>query len=125
MIAYIRCWQIALNAAAEQNGIHAFKFNTYIISVLVIFFLQINRKFPKLSELPVTQSTCINRIESVDETYLKKAIRQFFEFYGRSYDASKHLISINIGEWQERQSYDQQTDPRPEHRRFVSNVNVI
>lgn len=119
LIAYIRCWQNTLNEAAEQNELKAFKFNTYILSVLVIFFLQITKKIPKLKDLPATQSTTINHIESVNETHLKEAICQFFEFYGEKYSISRQLISINIGRWQERHLQHQQINLKPEQKRLI------
>lgn len=122
MIAYVRCWQDELNEAAAEKGMRAFQFNTYIISVLVIFFLQVNKKIPKLEDLPASQSKCINTITNVDRVALKRAIGEFFEFYGKQYQ-SGHLISLHIGRWQVHQLLQQQTVFLPEQKRSA-NIHI-
>lgn len=121
LIAYIRSWQNALNEAAAQEGLKAFQFNTYIISVLVIFFLQMNKIFPKLKDLPPSKSKCIDHIEVVGNDKLRQLVNQFFEFYGKKYQMGIQLISINIGRWQERQLPAQQTILTPEQTRYTIN----
>lgn len=121
LIAYIRSWQNALNEAAAREGLKAFQFNTYIISVLVIFFLQMNKIFPKLKDLPPSKSKCIDHVEVVRNDKLRQLINQFFEFYGKKYQMGVQLISINIGRWQERQLPAQQTILTPEQTRYIIN----
>lgn len=118
-MAYIKSWQNALNEAALQKGLKAFQFNSYIISVFVIFFLQIKKNFPKLKDLPASRSKCIERVEAVKNESMKQAIAQFLEFYGMRYEINNHLISVNIGRWQERRLHAQQTSFTPEQKRFV------
>lgn len=101
LIALIRSWQNILYDIAAQKGWHTFHFNTYIISVLVIFFLQVNYKFPKLLHLPPSQIKFIDHVPKVDENSLKRAIVQFFEFYGKIY-AIQDVISVHNGRWEDR-----------------------
>lgn len=92
-----------MNEVAAQNGMCAFQFNTYIIAVLVIFYLQYNKKFPKLKELPASQTKFIHTLSDVSEVNVKQAIWEFFEFYGKKYEPSNQMISIQIGRWQDLQ----------------------
>lgn len=89
LITFVRMWQITLN----RLGIAQFEFNTYIISVLVIFFLQVNHKFPTID-----RSTAICSMVSD----FKPVLRQFFSFYGHQYEIWNHVINVHIGQWQER-----------------------
>lgn len=121
LIAYVRAWQIAINESAVQNGCQfAFRFNTYIISVLVIFFLQLNYDFPKLEDLPWSQSKFIDHVPplQVNKADLKRAVKQFFEFYGRKYEKCK-LISLDMGRWQNQRLDKQQTTLTPDRQKFV------
>lgn len=103
LIAYIRSWQNVLNELMAQKGLHAFRFNTYIISVLVIFFLQVNHNSPKLRYSPSSQIKFIDHLPKVDKYDLKRVIVQFFEFYGKIY-AAQDVISVNTGRWEDRHS---------------------
>lgn len=89
---------------ATQNGLSGFRFNTYIISALVIFFLQVNQKLPKLANLPtpMAQEKFIDHVPHVEKENLKRWVSEFFKFYGNQYDVANHIISVNIGEWQNR-----------------------
>lgn len=120
LIAYIRHWQKAINEMLVQNGLRAIEFNTYIISVLVIFFLQLNQNFPKLSNVPPSQSNFIHRIPPchVEKEKLRQTIGQFFKFYGDNFQVKRQIISVNIGRWQERFLQSQQTNFTLEQRRF-------
>lgn len=112
LVAYIRAWQNALNeAAAEKSTRIVFQFNTYIISVLVIFYLQLNQMFPKLPNVPSSHIKSMDRApQNVDKEYLKRSVNGFFEFYGKNYELKNQLISVNIGRWQ---------DPRLENKRTI------
>lgn len=110
LIAYVRAWQISLNEMAEKNGLCAFRFNTYIISILVIFFLQLNQKFPKLADLPSYQVKSIDFVPKIDKEELKRVTRQFFEFYAKYYEINYKIISIDVGRWQNRELDSNQTN---------------
>lgn len=122
LIAYIRCWQDALNEAAAQKEMSAFQFNTYIISVFVIFFLQYKKEFPEVKKLPKNQTKCINKVCVVNGSDVKQSICEFFEFYGNKYEPKNQMISIHIGKWQDRQSLARKTatvNLTPEQKRFA------
>lgn len=95
LIMFVRIWQDFFN----QKGIAHFRFNTYTISVLVIFFLQMEFKasFPPIETLLTTTAKINSNISD-----FKTVLRQFFHFYGNRYQIWNHVISINIGQWQER-----------------------
>lgn len=119
MIAFIRHWQKSINEMLVQNGLRAFEFNTYIISVLVIYFFQLNLNFPKLSSVPPSQSKSIHRIPChVEKEKLRQTIGQFFKFYGDKFQMKRQIISVNIGRWQERFLQTQQTNLTLEEKRF-------
>lgn len=86
-----------------EKGLHAFRFNTYIISVLVIFFFQVNYNYPKLSHLPSSEIKFIDHLPKLDNFFLNRAIVQFFEFYGKIY-ALQDVVSVHNGKWVDRQS---------------------
>lgn len=117
LIAYVRYWQNAVNKILIQKGLNGSGFNTYIISVLVIFFLQINQKFPKLADIPPSHSKSINHVPHVDKEILKQTVYQFFKFYGDKFQMSRQIISVNIGRWQERFLQSQQTNFTAEQKR--------
>lgn len=120
MIAYIRYWQKAINETHVQKGLHAFEFSTYIITVLVIFFLQLNQNFPKLSDVPASQSKSIQQVPcNVKKERLKQTIGECFKFYGEKFQIKQQTISVNIGRWQERILQSQQTNFTLEQKRFV------
>lgn len=102
-----------------QNGLRAFEFNTYIISVLVIFFLQLNQNFPKLSDVPASNSKFIHHVPCrVEKEKIKQTIASFFKFYGEKFQMKRQIISVNIGRWQERILQSQQTNFTLEQKRF-------
>lgn len=110
LIAYVRAWQNSLNETAAQNGLHAFQFNTYIISILVIFFLQLHHAFPKLADLPSCEVKSIDFIPQIDQEKFKKLAHQFFEFYGKYYEINCKVISVDVGRWQNRELHSNQTN---------------
>lgn len=96
LITYVKIWQNNL----YQADIAHFQFNTYIVSVLVIFFLQMEfgeASFPPVDRLLTTSANVQSNISD-----FKPVLRQFFYFYGNRYQICNHVISINIGQWQER-----------------------
>lgn len=105
MITFIRTWQITL----KRLEIAQFEFNAYIISVLVIFFLQMNYDFPTI-EKTVVRSTVSN---------FKSALKGFFNFYGNQYDIPNHVISTQIGRWQQRYVQPDEILFDPAQKQFV------
>lgn len=89
MVAFIRSWQNALNEVATKNDISIFRFNTYTIAVLVIFFLQMSQTSLKTIDLSVLRSKITtdnsNDIEDRNDV-LMQAVNSFFEFYTKKYD---------------------------------------
>lgn len=73
--------------------------NTYIISMLVIFYLQMNHGLPIVTELA---STIAAKTKFVSENKLDEFVKEFYEFYGRKFEPKTHLISINVGKWQQK-----------------------
>lgn len=116
----MKSWQEALNRVAILKEMHAFQFNTYIISVLVIFYLQLKQNFPKLANVQVFQETTIDHIPSVAKDLLKRSIREFFEFYGNFYKMKDHLISVRIGQWEDYRLEIGEVIDSPEQKRFFS-----
>lgn len=126
MIAYLKAWQEALNRVAILKEMHAFEFNSYIISVLVIFYLQLNQNFPKLAKVSASQANSIDNLPSVDVHLLKQSIRQFFEFYGNFYEIKERVISVHVGQWEDREfRRDQEHEYTPEQKRFVCAIQHI
>lgn len=109
-----------MNEIAAQNGLHAFQFSTYIISILVIFFLQLNHTFPKLADLPSYEVNSIDFIPKIDKEKLKKLTCLFFEFYGKYYEINCKVISVDVGRWQNRELDNNQTNFTLAQKRWVS-----
>lgn len=117
LIAYIKCLQDAL-------GTDVVHFNTYIISILVIFYLQVNNNFPKLKDLSPSQIRSINIPPKIDGNALKQAVVDFFNFYGKKYEVSNDLISLKIGRFQKRK-LDIQQKLNPEQKRFFEHMPYL
>lgn len=95
-------------------GIARIELNTYIISVLVIFFLQMNYGYPTVDQLMHQNFTICSKIFN-----MKTVLRNFFGFYGNQYDILNHIISANIGQWQDRRSLSEQNSCTLAQTRFV------
>lgn len=121
LIAYVRAWQNVVNSLAVQNGDIAFQFNTYIIAVLVIFFLQVNYDLPPVADVSSLVPSDKERTKSVYEEQkdFGRILFEFFYFYGSRYEINNHLISARIGRWQEQRLTGQQKNFTPEQKRFV------
>lgn len=104
-----------VNEVASKDGSIAFQFNTYIIAVLVLFFLQVKYDFPKIAELP---STLASKKPIPLNGDLGKLVREFFEFYAKVYEVHKKVISLNVGRWQDRENPSHQKIFSPEQKRF-------
>lgn len=98
LVVYIKAWHNVLNRVASENGLVAFEFNSYIISVLVIFFLQVKRNFPTFKDLLAFR---INRFPL--NGHFNQFLHDFFSFYGYNFDAEKHVISLHVGKLQNRE----------------------
>lgn len=107
LISYISVWQDFLKSVCSS----IFEFNTYIISVLVIFFLQMNYNLPTINKLS-DYTSCIN-IPSY-----KEVPRQFFNFYGNIYSSKSHVISLHIGQWKQIHVESQQKHFSAAEKRF-------
>lgn len=66
----------------------------------------------------MSQAKFIDHVPHVDKDSLKRTISEFFEFYGNQYEMANHIISVNIGGWQNRH-ISQQTSLTFEQKRFV------
>lgn len=99
LIAYIKAWTFVLNEQAIKYGLVAFDMNTYTIAMLVIFYLQMNHELPIVTELA---STIASKVKFSSENQLDEFVKEFFEFYGKKFAPKAHLISINVGKWQQK-----------------------
>lgn len=57
---------------------------------------------------------------------LKRAIGQFFQFYGNIYEKKHKLISVNIGHWEDRHLTNtfQRAQLTAEQKRLIQFVNT-
>lgn len=122
MIECISAWQNALNSIYDENGAVAFQFNTYMISALVIFFMQVNYDVPTIQDvasyrLKPEAMKKANASLKKDLECFDKILSDFFYFYGNRYQIWNHVISLNIGRWQERRIQDQQRWFLPNQKR--------
>lgn len=115
MIAYIRSCQSVLNEIVPEQ---AFQFNTYIISILAIFYLQMNHDFPQIKDVPYVVSTCINVVPKIERNLLLQAVGGFFKFYADRYEINNHIISITVGRWQQIHLGAHETNFSAEQKRF-------
>lgn len=115
-------WRNALNIILAQTETNAFQFNTYVITVLVIFFMQANYDIPIVQEIATIRSNsdAMKTAEASltkDSASFDKILAEFFWFYGQRYQIWNHVISLNIGRWQERRIQDQQKWFLPNQKR--------
>lgn len=97
LVAYVRAWQTVLNNVAAMYGLVAFHFNTYIISILVLFYMQVKHELPKVNDIPSMAFENVKILPKIDFSHI---VQEFFYFYGKTFDSKTHLISVNIGKWQ-------------------------
>lgn len=91
----------SVRSCIQMSGYY--HFNTYIICILVIFYLQLKHHYPTVRQCLVVTST--------DGDY-KAVLRQFFKFYVNNYQMTSQVISANIGQWQHiRPSNVQKSNP--------------
>lgn len=104
----------------QRSNILNFEFNTYTISILVIFFLQVEHKFPTVEQI-VSQSHGMPS----NVPKFKQAMKDFFKFYGQRYQIKEHVISANVGQWQERRTQPKQKLSSGDAKgRFVQFVKI-
>lgn len=99
LIAFVKSWQKTLNKIAAQKGMQAFQFNTYVISVLVIFFLQLKRNFPKLENVQASELQAIDHVSNGNIEELKQMVTEFFDFYN-SDKLFYQKINVHTGQWE-------------------------
>lgn len=120
LITYIRAWQNIVNRNALQTtGSVAFEFNTYIISLLVIFYLQLHQKLKTIDEIQSTVTNAQNHEDVRNDVANDMArfldyLYDFFFMYGERYQKWNHVMSCHLGRWQERRT-------QPEQRAFTLN----
>ncbi|XP_055323571.1 uncharacterized protein LOC129578676 isoform X2 [Sitodiplosis mosellana] len=124
LIACIRSWQNVLNDVAAEQGKVAFQFNTYIISVLVIFYLQMDHGFPQIKDVALTTSKCINVVPNIERNLLIQAVGGFFKFYANRYETNNQLISVNIERWQEKRLQPHQSIFTPEQKSLRDGIKT-
>lgn len=104
MIGFIKAWQNVLNEAASKSGMVAFNMNSYIIAVLVIFYLQLNHELPTAIELT---SVIAKGKKFSPKISFGQFVKEFFDFYGKTFESKTHLISVNVGRWQQKKQGEQ------------------
>lgn len=118
LIKFIKTWQNVLRRKYPNNDVIKFEFNTYIISVLVIFFFQVKYHIPIVENIwtipPTIASKHVIDIELV---------REFFLFYGNEYKIYNQIISVQSGKWQERFVTLGQTLSTTQQRFVLINTN--
>lgn len=82
-----------------NNEIIKFHFNTYLISVLVIFFFQVNYGAPVIEHIWTNPTEMIS--ETTNHPFMQY-VQEFFSFYGNTYQIENHVISTHIGRLQQR-----------------------
>lgn len=93
-----------------------------MISILVIFFMQVNFSLPTIQEMASMRPNAeaikkANASLQKDLENVDKLLVDFFWFYGNRYQIWNHVISLNIGRWQERRIQDQQKFFLPNQKR--------
>lgn len=116
LVAYVRAWQTVLNDVAAKQGLVAFHFNTYIISILVLFYMQVKHELPKVNEIPSMASKNVKILPKIDFSHI---VQEFFYFYGKTFDSKTHLISVNIGKWQTKEVPSSQKHFTVDQKRLV------
>lgn len=77
-----------------------------------------NYNFPQIKDLSPSKSKNLNVVPHITEDLLKQAVKGFFNFYANRYDIKNHLISVNIGRWQQRYLHDRPSNFTTEQKRL-------
>lgn len=108
-----------MNAILKENGEIAFEFNSYILSVFVIFFLQVNSNLPTVDKFISSDQPVETNDQLSDESKnFGLLVRAFFQFYGDKYNIEEHLISTYIGQWQQIRLQNEQKRITPAQKRY-------
>lgn len=67
-----------------------------------MFFLQMNFDLPIVEEIKKITEPITNDSLARDLNNFSHILFEFFRFYGERYQIWNHVISANIGQWQER-----------------------
>lgn len=76
-----------------------------------------NHDFPQIKDITPSKLKNIIVVPNVDKDLLKEAVGGFFKFYAKRYELNNHLISVNVGRWQEIHVQPHQTIFTPEQKR--------
>lgn len=85
--------------------------------------MQANYEVPNLQEIVAIRSSPEETAKKAEASLKKdlaifdKILADFFWFYGQRYQIWNHVISLNIGRWQERRIQDQQKWFLPNQKR--------
>lgn len=111
LIAYVRAWQNVLNEKSVKSGSVAFKMNSYVIAVLVIFYLQLSCEVPTVTDLSlaIANESTFSPKKSFDEY-----VKEFFKLYGQKFELNVHLISVHVGKWQQKDHRNQKPFSSPQ-----------
>lgn len=121
LIRFIRTWQTVLMEMYPESSIVKFPFNTYIISVLVIFFLQVKHNAPVVDDvwsLPNLEKDNLSNLRSSSEL-----VRDFFSFYGNTPYIWNHIVSVHTGRWIEREPKKEYSSTSLAEQKLVSKKN--
>lgn len=86
--------------------------------------MQMNHDFPQIKDIAASKSKNIIVVPNVEKEEdlilcedLKEAVIGFFKFYAKRYELNNHLISVNVGRWQEIRLQPHQSIFTPEQKR--------
>lgn len=90
--------------------------------------MQVNYDVPIIQEIATfrtSQETTKKPTTSSkkDAESFEKILADFFWFYGQRYQIWNHVISLNIGRWQERRIQDQQKWFLPNQKRLANELD--
>lgn len=123
LMVYVRAWQNVMNDILfEMFGMNAFRFNTYIIASLVIFFFQLNDDLNTIVDIPnaLLDTKALEEAAnslSDDLKHIRSIIYDFFFMFGERYQMWNHVMSCYIGRWQERRIQAEQKHFAPNQKR--------
>lgn len=118
LVFYFQAWQNVLHNELAAKGYHMFRFNTYLSSALIIFYLQMERNLPKIDDLRVNSGTSTS-LATADGDQLHQITYHLFHLYGHRYQIWNHIISAQVGRWQQQymQSHEKpKKSPLPQYR---------
>lgn len=78
-----------------------------------------NNQFPKIADVPATDTKFIDYVPQLEKEKFKRAVIQFFKFYASQYQIKNHIIGVNFGRWKNRIMEGKQTNHTPEEEKCV------